>query len=798
MPRFALAIVAILIGAVAIAESLWYAIYETHSQAVVLELCGVDSTTPDLCQAEQRSRILWTIGFAPLLAVVASAGAAAASWMRRRRLALVPVDALPAVTALNERAAASIGAAPAPLVWRPTQPIMTARADGMFARHVEIGPGWLATSMSDPALAEAILRHEYAHHRNRDVVVARLTVAATGAFVVLLGWLVVEFRSSGARVVASAVTHGAVLFVIAALARSSVLRAREYDADAAAAAEGGDSDRDPLRRALLAGRDEPVAASIRLRRVFADHPEPAHRIACIDDPHLLHRPKLADAALVGLTAGVGAPVVTRLLEQWKPGSDLALYSAGIAWAAVGVGLGCWLTVVLWGVAHGGTDAAWRRVLPFGGVLGACLALGNLVFTDTALSDRLVVPKHTTDTLTSLALAVGLPLGAIWILQLMDGIAARRPSASLFRGVGALTGVVSVATVASLLAVLGFVHAQAVRFSGNPELSLAGGTDVDSPLTFVDIARVWNQEWMGYLLPALALVGALVLGLTSNAWRRVNRPVVVGVIAALAGATLGTVALWFLRERFDIVDRALDAGWLAVNQVTAISPAVAGVSIAATVGVAVLALPRARVVAAGAFAVVASVLACIAIEAWLLPGDGSVSTLARDVVPIAVVGSMLIAALSGRGAASATRWAAWSAVGVTLIAAVSWTAVDSTSARAPADFDRDRYVGVITPHLGEGAPLINVLLRCDAETFDAQTVDDARQEHAALSDPLIRPSSPALQDVHDNLLDVLRLCGDSAERAIDPSAPATTDEQRGEIADKLTTLVVDLTDLVTTP
>jgi Zn-dependent protease with chaperone function len=766
-PRFVLAILALLIAAIAVAESLWYWFYPEQMFHVTVELCAKGDQVR--CLAETRSRIIWTVMIVPVAMAAALAVAAISSVIRRSRLR--PLDNQVSAS-LSAACAAGLGIPPAPLLWRTDRPVSTARADGMLRRYIEVGPQWLTWAWADPARAAAILRHEYAHHRSRDVVVARTTIAlsiiVTVLAIVLFAHSLEPFRPATSSTIA---LRSAAILLVAALARSSVLRAREFDADAQSAAH----DNDGLRRALSTTTPDPP--KYRWRTLLAHHPSASQRLAMVERPLLLHQPRIGDALLVGLSASVGAPVLSRLLSEWVGSGDLHLYSSAIAWAAMGIPISCWLVVTAWNRASiDVTDDGTYNPMAFSAALGIAVIAGTVLFSGGMVDHSVAVPHHPVDIASGILLATGIPIGAVWISQLLGCVnkSAATPR-SLFRGWGAAAGLLSVVMMASLLGALSYVHHSAVLSTAFTSTTKLGSINVNSPLELVGVARTWNAGFPGLLLPLAATFGAIIVVTTSAALRR---PIML-LSSAVIAAGAGLCAFWTLRNHFDIVQRATAAGWFAAGQVVNLLGGAVGLAVAVVAAVAVARLPGARTVVAGGLAVAGSMLACLAISA-ILPGPSAVWTLAGDVVPVSVLAAMLTAALLGDRRLGRGSLAGVAGLGAAAVAAVIALCVHVSSSSVSAEVDRNHYAQIValefsTDGTSMNGRLAQALQLCSGPVRpgSAETVSALLESYRGT---VFMPATVELRSLHGELLDGLQYCYDALVQAQSAGRSSLTSAQ----------------------
>jgi len=125
------------------------------------------------------------------------------------------------------------------------------------------------------------------------------------------------------------------------LTRNAILRVREMQADATAAAH--DQPNNALRDLV---RRLPQPSATYWRRCFNHHPHPCQRLKAIDDPATLARPSLWELAGIGITASIFAThtyyVFNNLFTAVR--STLGVPLAGLLTAILMTGL---LAVTLW-------------------------------------------------------------------------------------------------------------------------------------------------------------------------------------------------------------------------------------------------------------------------------------------------------------------------------------------------------------------------------------------------------------------------------------------------------------------
>ena len=209
--------------------------------------------------------------------------------------------------------------------------------------RIVLGGGLLAgltASVGATAIAaEAVVAHELAHLRNRDVkrtyaVLAGSTVAAGAAI-----GLLVDAVARSPAVGAALATRTACLALLILLTLLAVLRAREHDADLRVAVVNPAGMAD-----VLATARAPRGARLRWLR---SHPSAAHRLDVLADPADRLRLSAAECLTTGLAAGLSitelGPVLDRLLVGLGvgplPAYLIAGFAVGVPLLAV-VGMGC--------------------------------------------------------------------------------------------------------------------------------------------------------------------------------------------------------------------------------------------------------------------------------------------------------------------------------------------------------------------------------------------------------------------------------------------------------------------------
>ncbi|WP_424530882.1 M48 family metalloprotease [Sphaerisporangium viridialbum] len=273
---------------------------------------------------------------------------------------------------------AQAGLARRPIFLYSLSPRVNANTFGWFPRYfVRIDGGLLTTFTTDRRAFSALVRHELAHLRFRDVDVTRLTVALSLAFplVVLLPYAVMTLKAESWLSIGSDSLQVAALSVLVFLSSASVLRARELAADAWAVRGGADEVADLNR--VLARQEQSTGLWRRLGELFGAHPSASRRVAELARPRALFRTGFWEAFAVGTAAGVAAVPILDLFTSWYYGPFsrsaaaavttmliISLFTAGV------IGPAMWRATL--------TSLATGRRPPHGVLPGLGLGVGILV------------------------------------------------------------------------------------------------------------------------------------------------------------------------------------------------------------------------------------------------------------------------------------------------------------------------------------------------------------------------------------------------------------------------------------
>ena len=318
---------------------------------------------------------------------------------------------------------------------------------GRFGRYtVCLHAGLLALRGSDRDGFRAVVLHEFAHVRNRDVDFAYSSTALWRAFVLLAllpylfqqGSMLVDgllgrsdspFWPGAASMIAYSLLSGLLLVALVHLTRADLLRRRELHADAQAVFWGADA-------SAWGHRDPRTRVAALLRRVTAllrTHPDWAERRGVLADPArlsdvgapqmfltgvagtlLLNASTAVPAGTMGsawLTAAFVAPLLVIVLRRSVLRSDPAAGDRTESGAAAGLWLGCGLMVGEF-VRGGNSGNEWLVAEPWYMLL--FLAVGAVPAVWSAQSMRLELALGRRGLRTAAALLNGLvTLVLVW-------------------------------------------------------------------------------------------------------------------------------------------------------------------------------------------------------------------------------------------------------------------------------------------------------------------------------------------------------------------------------------------------
>lgn len=369
---------------------------------------------PDVEQIRLRTLCMddatkWLVTFELLFVAVAilataSATALAPSWSAwRRKWRRWPA----ALSAASQRVAAlalAAGNRRPPGLMLGSLGLRDAVTTGLPRRYRVVLPRKLAVSYQTE-LFDATLRHELAHVRRNDVLVAWSTRPALRiAAALLLIPIVTALIGQDASLLPSYIWRAAVLLVVTTAICAAILRVREFEADALSAATP--EEREALRRTLE--QATPRNRNL-VRRLASFHPEPAERRRALLDPYSRSQVSFVEATSVAALVAVALPLIRGLMADrpsWTNVGSIMVPLLG------GLVLGTSLGAAIWRSAYVGASLgrpSWpTRAIAgvlIGSILGSVVSLRAVgpIFgaTDVGLAN-LFTPLLTTATTALIA------------------------------------------------------------------------------------------------------------------------------------------------------------------------------------------------------------------------------------------------------------------------------------------------------------------------------------------------------------------------------------------------------------
>jgi Zn-dependent protease with chaperone function len=264
----------------------------------------------------QQRQALWVLAGLGMLAMVAIAlYLVTPAWMRWRG-ALVPImpGDFPELATELQRLVTVAGVRRAPVfLLDPGAAAPGGLAFGRWGRYaVRLNAGLVPLKVTDPPLFRAVVLHELAHLRNRDVDITYAAVALWRAFVavallpsaVALGWLMASTGPSTPLWATDGVAwllqcvRLLVLVAVVYVTRNAVLRIRETYADVRAVGYAG---AEGLRRAVAISAG---ASRSGWRGWLSVHPARRTRLLAIDDPDVVLAPRIGELFTAGVALAI--------------------------------------------------------------------------------------------------------------------------------------------------------------------------------------------------------------------------------------------------------------------------------------------------------------------------------------------------------------------------------------------------------------------------------------------------------------------------------------------------------------
>lgn len=337
----------------------------------------------------ERTEAWWGLLGVGVLVAVAGAIFLAQPWWYRRRRQLSELTGDGAAELVSRLEGVRQRAGTGPVVWllQPLNARLSAFAFGRPGRRfVAVSGGAAVAAVRNPAAFDAVILHELAHVKNRDIDQTYLALAIWRAFVVaaLLPLVVTVIVTGDLAGWQRSLWRVAALALIVYSLRNAVLRSREFDADARA------RELDPetqLGRVLAA---LPARTGRRARLLGWTHPPGQARAAALADPAPLYRCGFWDGLAVGLVAAIGATAAREIVTLTTTTDGIKLLVPAVIFGAFA---GAALAVAMWRnqlLEPGtGTVKGWAA----GSGLGLGLAAGSIIALPQAFGRLPLAPDQ---------------------------------------------------------------------------------------------------------------------------------------------------------------------------------------------------------------------------------------------------------------------------------------------------------------------------------------------------------------------------------------------------------------------
>ncbi|WP_121393705.1 M48 family metalloprotease [Actinokineospora cianjurensis] len=701
----------------------------------------------DCLHALRGGQLLWLGGILALLAVVTWLFYVVQPVWRIRRGRLVLLRDVPALWARLEPTLTGLTrkAGLAALPEFRLDPGSTRAGGVAFGTHrrpvVGLDVGLVLLHDRDRPAFDAVVLHELAHLRHRDVPITYATIAVWRAvllvavlpFTVSLVWSQIVAPDPGLWTL---LVWSPLLVVLAHAARASVLRVREHHADVLVVEWTGDDD--PFR----------TLPDVRSPR-FTSHPSRAARLAVTQDPRVLLRPGFLAFFLGGLTwqvvvntAGMALGGLWLRSDSAGPAVLRLVWSAG---AAVLVGVAAWRGAE-YARLGGGRAFLWPGL-----GIGLGLGLGGLVVPMVVLDPMGLHFAPLTLVLRAVGVVVAVLVcaWATWCVSLARTKVHRAAVALAvfvvcWSCLGWLPNAYGYAGLWDSMIVPAFERLGDLAGGGADAVvvgaaSVALFADADRALATIALGLVWLvPALLGRPPRAAFIVGAAGMGVAALAVFAIggSDPLVATAWQLVAIAVVQLVAAWVARRAGVVA--AVVAAWL-----TGVAGCVAiwGAHWSAGGVDAVLARQPMRILPFTALVAAALVVVAgrLAASRRVGPRDGMASSSGS------VVGSRAVA----MGGGGRNSWWAASVSRVVLVPVVVLTAVvvvpfPVTTSSAVALLPPQPTVGLVDPQRalfiwshGGGVALLNDVVQAQSRAFFGMAEDDRAAQVARCGELLDR-------------------------------------------------------------
>jgi Zn-dependent protease with chaperone function len=325
----------------------------------------------------ERTEAWWGLLGVGVLIAVAGVIFLVQPWWYRRRMHLSELTSDGAAELISHLEGVRQRAGAGPVVWllQPLNARLSAFAFGHPRRRfVAVSGGAAVAAVRKPTAFDAVVLHELAHVKNRDIDQTYLALAIWRAFVVaaLLPAVVMAIVTGDLAGWQRSLWRVAVLALIVYSLRNAVLRSREFDADARAR----ELDRETQLGPVLAGL--PARTGRRAWHLGWTHPSGQARAAALVDPAPLYRCRFWDGLAVGLVAAIGASAVREIVTLMTTTYSVRLVVPAVifgAFAGAALAIAMWRNQLLeagtglvkgWAAGSGlglGLAAGWIIALP---------------------------------------------------------------------------------------------------------------------------------------------------------------------------------------------------------------------------------------------------------------------------------------------------------------------------------------------------------------------------------------------------------------------------------------------------
>jgi Zn-dependent protease with chaperone function len=402
--RFTLLIAAVVASSFFVYEGIYLAtprgpalislMFRCRSQALAQHPSGAIAYAGALQQAAvcysggQRTEAWWSLAGVGVFLLVAGVIYLAQPWWYRRRRHLTELTGAAADGLVSRLEEVRHRAGTGPVVWllQPLDARLSAFAFGRPRRRfVAISGGAAVAAVRKPAAFDAVILHELAHIKNRDIDQTYLALAVWRAFVVaaLLPLAVLLIISRVLGEPQQLIWRVAVTALIVYSLRNAILRSREFDADA----RTRQLDPGTALGTVLAGM--PARTGRRAWHLGWTHPSGRERAAALLDPAPLYRFGFWDGLAVGLVAALGASATHEIITLLTTDIGVRYVVTAVIFAAFA---GPAVAVAMWrrqlAEAGPGVVKGWAA----GPGLGLGLALGPVIALPSAYSQALA-PDH---------------------------------------------------------------------------------------------------------------------------------------------------------------------------------------------------------------------------------------------------------------------------------------------------------------------------------------------------------------------------------------------------------------------